>query len=241
MIESLPAYVSITFILTAFLTVGFLFFAIKQRVLDTLPGKLFVVLIAFWLIFQATLAFSGFYQVTSGFPPRIFAFGPMPAFVLILLYFIFFRTSFVEQLPLKTLTLLHVIRIPVEIVLFCLYQQGQIPAAMTFEGRNFDILSGITAPIIYFLAFRNGKIDRTLLIVWNILALLLLINIVTTAVLAFPSPMQQISFEQPNVAVTYFPFVWLPAIVVPIVLFSHLASLWKLYKRRYGRGRNPVV
>ena len=29
-------------------------------------------------------------------------------------------------------------------------------------------------------------------------------------------------------AVLYFPFIWLPSVVVPIVLFSHLASLWKL-------------
>ena len=46
-----------------------------------------------------------------------------------------------------------------------------IPQLMTFEGRNFDILSGITAPIIYWLAFRSGKTNRPLLIIWNILAL----------------------------------------------------------------------
>lgn len=109
-----------------------------------------------------------------------------------------------------------------------------VPEAMTFEGQNFDILSGITAPVIYFLAFRNRRVNRPLLIAWNIAALLLLANIVTIAVLAFPSPIQQIAFDQPNRAVMYFPYVWLPAVVVPIVLFSHVASLWKLYRGIYS-------
>ena len=99
---------------------------------------------------------------------------------------------------------------------------------MTFEGRNFDILSGISALIVYFLAFRNGRTNRTLLIVWNLAALALLANIVTIAVLAFPSPFQMTGLGQPNIGVTYFPFIWLPSILVPIVFFCHVASLLKL-------------
>ncbi|MBA2334244.1 MAG: hypothetical protein H0V90_04835 [Blastocatellia bacterium] len=232
--ENLPGYVSITFILTTFLTVGFLIYAIRQKIFDTLPSKILTALIAFWLIFQATLALGGFYQRMDVVPPRVFAFGVLPAIVLIALFFILFRKNFIERLPLKTLTLLHVIRIPVEIVLLWLFQNGLVPEAMTFEGRNFDILSGITAPIVYWAAFRAGRTNRALLTAWNIFTLLLLLNIVTNAVMALPSPMQQIAFDQPNIAVTYFPFVWLPSIVVPIVLFSHIASLWKLYKGQTG-------
>lgn len=234
MIERLPAYISPVFILTAFTAVGFLFYAIRQSVKDTFSGKLALFLIAFWMVFQTSLAIGGFYQKTDVAPPRIFAFAALPAFALIVLYFAFFRREFIEQLPLNVLTLLHVVRIPVEMVLLWLFQGGLIPEVMTFEGRNFDILSGITAPIIYLLAFRGGKVNRALLIVWNVAALLLLVNIVTTAVLAFPSPMQHIAFDQPNRAVMYFPYVWLPAIVVPIVLFSHVASLWKLYRGAYA-------
>jgi hypothetical protein len=66
------------------------------------------------------------------------------------------------------------------------------------------------------------------LIGWNILALVSLINIVTIAVLAFPSPFQSVGLAQPNVGVTYFPYVWLPSVIVPIVFFCHSASIWKL-------------
>ncbi len=103
---------------------------------------------------------------------------------------------------------------------------------MTFEGRNFDILSGLTAPVVYWLGFRGGKIKRPLLIIWNILALGLLINIVATAILSFPCPFQQMAFDQPNRGVLYFPFIWLPTVVVPLVLFSHLISLWRLLTDR---------
>jgi hypothetical protein len=234
MIEGAPAYISPVFILTTFTGVGFLFYAVKKSGVESFPAKLLLFLVAFWMVFQMSFALGGFYQVTDVLPPRIFAFGALPAFALIILYFVIFRRVFVEKLPLKILTLVHVIRIPVEIVLLWLFQIGMVPQAMTFEGWNFDILSGITAPIVYLLAFRGGRVNRPLLVIWNVAALLLLANIVTIAILSFPSPMQQIAFEQPNRAVMYFPYVWLPAIVVPIVLFSHLASLWKLYRGAYS-------
>lgn len=228
--ENLPGYVSVTFILTTFLTAGFLLYAIRQTVFKTEIAKILIFLIPVWLIFQAVLALSGFYLATDSFPPRLFSAAVLPALLLIILLFVFERNDFVSRISIKTLTLLHIVRIPVEIVLFWLYQSGQVPQLMTFEGRNFDVLSGLTAPIIFWLAFRNGKTNRTLLIVWNIFALLLLINIVVNAVLSIPSLLQKFAFEQPNVAVLHFPFVWLPAVVVPIVLFSHLASLSQLLR-----------
>lgn len=232
MIENLPAYVSVTFTLTTFLTVGFFLYAIRQGAFKTLPAKILISLTAFWLLFQAVMALGGFYVQSGAFPPRIVLFAVLPVLLLTIAYFIFFRENFIERLPLKVLTLLHIIRIPVEIVLFWLFQNGLVPEVMTFEGRNFDILSGLTAPIVYWLAFRGGRTNRTLLIGWNIAALLLLINIVTTAVLSMPTPVQRFGLEQPNIGIFYFPFNWLPAVVVPIVLFCHLASLWKLFRNK---------
>ena len=131
-------------------------------------------------------------------------------------------------LHLDSLTLLHVVRIPVELVLFGLFSQGAVPQLMTFEGRNWDILAGLTAPIVYYLAFRKNVLGTKSLLLWNIISLASLLNIVTTALLAAPTPFQRLAFEQPNVAVLHFPFVWLPACVVPIVLLAHLAAIWRL-------------
>lgn len=228
MIETLPAYISITFILTTFLAVGCLFYAIRTSVFETAPAKLAGFLIGFWIFFQAVLALSGFHEASQSTPPRIVSFGVLPALVVIAAYFVFFRRRFVEKLPLKVLTLLHVVRVPVEIVLLWLFQNRLIPQSMTFEGRNFDILSGLTAPLVLLLAFRGGRVNRALLIGWNLAALALLFNVVDTAILSFPFPGQTAPVEETNRAVLYFPYVWLPTIVVPIVFFAHLASLWKL-------------
>lgn len=231
MIENLPFYVPATFILTTFLTVGIFLYAIKRGAFTSTTTKILTFLIPFWLFFQAVLSIGGFYEKTDAMPPRIPVFAVFPFFVTIILLFVFSRKDFIERLPLKTLTILHVIRIPVELVLLWLYQGDLIPQLMTFEGRNLDILSGITAPIVAWLAFRGGKTNRPLLIGWNIFALLLLINIVFHAFFSFQSPFQQFAFDQPNRGILYFPYVWLPSIVVPIVLFCHLASLWQLIRR----------
>lgn len=131
---------------------------------------------------------------------------------------------------LKTLTYFHAIRIPVEMVLSLLFHHGVVSVYMTYEGTNFDLFSGLTAPMVAYLAFRTTP-NKKLLLGWNILCLLLLLNVVLTAIFALPSPLQKLSFEQPNIAVLHFPFNLLPAVVVPTVFFGHLAAIRQLTKK----------
>lgn len=226
MIEGLPLYVSVVFILTTLATIWFLLAAAKAVSRDSLPYRILIFVLPFWLLLTGFLATTPFYRDSTAIPPRVFLFGVGPSVVLIAAFFIFFRNSFIEKLSLRHLTLLHTVRLPVELVLLWLFHAGQVPQLMTFEGWNFDILSGVTAPIIYVLAFRKESVNRSLLILWNVLTLGLLVNIVTLAVLSFQGPMQFLAFDQPNDGVTFLPFIWLPTIVVPIVLFAHLASLY---------------
>ncbi len=227
--ESLPSYVSWVFIATTFLTVGFFLFALYQAGLDRRFLTILSIVLAFFLAVDAALALSGFFLVTNTVPPR-FILAPAPTtLALVTLCFVFAR----KKLPasaLQTLTLLHIIRVPVEVVLLLLFQNGLVPQLMTFEGRNFDVLSGLTAPLVAWLAFHGGKINKPLLAVWNLLTLGLLINIVVSAVLSLPAPFARFGFEQPNRAILYFPFIWLPAIIVPIVFVAHLLSFWQLAK-----------
>jgi hypothetical protein len=131
----------------------------------------------------------------------------------------------------KILTLLHIVRIPVEIVLYWLFVQKTVPEVMTYAGRNFDILSGLTAPFIYYFGYVKNVLSRKVLIAWNIFCLLLLANIVITAVLSGPFSIQKFGFGQPNIALLYFPYVWLPSIIVPTALFAHVVSLRRLVKK----------
>ncbi len=224
MIPNLPIYISLVFALTTFLTV-FIFYK------ATHDSKKALGIIIFYMVVQAIFAFSGLYQKTDILPPLILVLGVLPT---ILMMFILFLTSkgraFIDSLNPKILTILHTIRIPVEIVLLWLFLSGAIPQMMTFEGQNFDILAGLTAPIIYYFGFVKQRLGKTTLLIWNFLMLVLLFNIIITATLCAPLPFQQFAFDQPNIGILYFPFVWLPTCVVPIVLFSHFATIRQLIR-----------
>ena len=90
----------------------------------------------------------------------------------------------------------------------------------------------MTAPFIFYFGCIKNKISDRLLIVWNVLSLLLLINIILIAFLSANTLLQQFAFDQPNTALGHFPFNWLPSIIVPLVLFSHLTGLRKIIKRQ---------
>jgi len=214
-------YINIIFILTTLLTI-FLFYK------STNNSKLTLLLLFSWILLQAILGLSGFYTNTGTFPPR-FALLALPALIFILFLFITKRgRTFLNNLDIKTLTLLHVVRIPVEICLYWLFLHKSIPQLMTFEGRNFDIIAGLSAPVVYYFGYIKNRLSKTVLLLWNIICLGLVLNIVMNAVLSAPSSFQQFAFEQPNTAVLYFPFVWLPSCVVPLVILAHFAAIRKL-------------
>jgi hypothetical protein len=111
---------------------------------------------------------------------------------------------------------------------------------MTFEGRNFDIISGLTAPFIAWWGYTKLKFNKNILLLWNFVCLGLLLNIVINAVLSAPLPFQQFAFDQPNVTILHFPFVWLPGLIVPAVLLSHLICIRQLLKRSVSTNIEPV-
>ncbi len=216
--NNLPVYISLIFGLTTVLTV-WLFYKAANKSKGTL------LIITGWLVLQSAIGLSGFYTVTDNIPPR-FLLAILPPVLFIIGLFITSRgRKYIDSLEIKILTILQTIRIPVEIVLFWLFVHKTVPELMTFEGRNFDILSGLTAPVIYYLGFKKQAINKKLILAWNFICLGLLINIVANAVLSAPFPFQQFAFNQPDIAVLYFPFNWLPSCIVPIVFLSHLASI----------------
>jgi hypothetical protein len=230
MLAGLPFYIPILFVLTTMATAVFFMAAVKKNNSNKTTVIVLIIIILSLLV-HAILAINGFYLVTDTLPPR-FALLIAPVFLLIILLFLTpAGRKFIDTLSLKILTRLHVVRIFVEIILWALCIYKFIPELMTFEGRNFDILSSITAPVVAYYGFTKRKLNNTFLIVWNVLCLLLLINIVANAILSAPFPFQQFAFDQPNIAVLYFPFVWLPCFIVPVVLFSHLVLIRRLMKK----------
>ena len=221
--SNIPIIISMLFVVTAFLTV-WMFYKASGNSKPLLMG------ILAWMLFQATISLTGFYQILNSMPPRFLLLIGPGIIISILLFVTKWGKEFIDKLDLKTLTIMHSIRIPVEITLYFVYLTGLIPVLMTFEGNNFDIISGITAPLIFYFVFIVKKLNRTALLIWNILCSGLLLNVVVIALLSAQTPFQKLAFDQPNIGVTFFPFVWLPSVVVPIVLIGHLAAIRQLLK-----------
>lgn len=212
----LPLYINTVFVLATLYTI-LMFWKASGF------SKITITMIILWITLQGIIGYSLFYTQTKGLPPRFILLIAPALLAIIILLATRCGRNYIDRLHIPSLLLMNAVRIPVELVLYWLFIQKAVPQIMTFEGNNLDILSGITAPLTWYLT-RKQK-NQTLLLVWNMACLALLVNIVTIAVLAAPFDFQQIAFDQPNIGVLYFPFVWLPCCIVPLVLLSHLTMI----------------
>ncbi len=220
----LSAYVYLTFFATVIFSIWIFYKATNH-------SKPFLIGLSAWIIIQSALSISGFYNnpinMTARFPLLI-----LPPFLYLISRFINKNgRAFLDGMNLKMLTIFHIIRIPVEFVLFLLFINHAVPEAMTFHGRNFDIFSGISAPFIYYFGFIKKQLSKAIIIAWNLICLALLINVASSAILSLPSRFLQFGFEQSNIALGYFPFVLLPAVLVPLVMLATVAAVKQLLKK----------
>jgi hypothetical protein len=191
---------------------------IKIRILVSLIG---------WIMFVALWSLSGIMADFSKFP---FNFMPVIVVPLVVSLILTFSTTFktiLAYVPANAIVHLQSFRFFVELLLWALFAANMLPIQMTFEGLNFDILSGITAPFIAWGISRR-KISKPLLVVWNIACLGLLINIVTVAILSTPSPIRVFMNEPANTIVAIFPTSLLPGLLVPLAYTLHFFSLRQL-------------
>jgi hypothetical protein len=188
-----------------------------------------------WLALSGALSYGGFFAATSAFPPR-FLWLMAPTFALPLWLASSRAGAQLASAPIALLVGFHVFRLPLELVMHVAADEGVMPVQMTFTGRNFDIVSGASALLVAVLA-ALGRAPRWLLLAWNALATLLLVNIIVVAVASLP--FLRLFGDEPsrvNTWVAHFPFVWLPAGLVSAAVLGH-SLLWRRLLSRGMRGR----
>lgn len=124
-------------------------------------------------------------------------------------------------IPTAALVGFQAFRVPVELLLHRLALEGVIPEVMTYTGRNFDIVAGVTGGILGLWLIRH-EASPLVLHLWNIGSLALLANIVTIAVLSTPVPFQVFTEGPTNLVPSTFPYVWLPTVLVQLALAGHV-------------------
>lgn len=184
-----------------------------------------------WLLLTGILSLTGFYRNFTAVPPRLMT-AVLPVVVL-MLWLLYSRKTqaLIKVLPQEWIIGVQAFRILVEVELYLLFIHNLMPQIMTFGGRNFDMLVGLTA-VPVALAVAKKRLGRTGIIIWNWAGIIILGVVVANGMLSVPSVMQQIQTDPPNVAMAYVPFVWLPAYLAPLAMFLHGVSLRNLRLNR---------
>jgi hypothetical protein len=229
--STLPFYIPLVFGVSIVMAL-YLFYRASGRSLT------FLLLALGWIVLQGLLSATGFYA-EPGKPLRFpLLLMPPVVFGLIFSYTPKGRRFF-STLDIRLLTLLQLIRLFVEPVLYWLSLYHLVPRVMIFEGRNFDILTGLTVPIIYYFGFVRRKSPTWIMMTWNWMGVGLLAVVVSIGVSSALHAGQTIASANAGTglspfAIQQFPWALLPGFLVPIAFFAHVGSIRLLAARAIG-------
>jgi hypothetical protein len=218
--STLPVYVPLVFGIAIILALYFFYRGSGY-------SRIFLILSCIWIVLQSLISLSAFYTRPPRFPLLVLP----PVLFGIIYSFTLKGRKFFSTLDVRTLTLLQSIRVLVELVLFWLARHHMMPKAMTFEGKNFDILTGLSVPFVYYFGFIRKTMATRWIILWNWMGIGLLLVAVSIGLSSLFSVGQTTAAAIPGqspLAIQQFPWSLLPGFLVPIVFFAHLGSLRQL-------------
>jgi hypothetical protein len=154
-------------------------------------------------------------------PPLLMPFVASALLLAVVLAFSSFGTRLVRGLPIAVLVGFQAFRLPLELVLHAWYAQGVLPVQMTFEGHNFDIVSGVLALVVGLL-LGSGRAPRGVVWLFNLVGSALLCAVTVIAVTSAPVPFRQYLNDPPLLLPYHFPYGWIAHVCVGGALFGHL-------------------
>jgi len=187
--------------------------------------------LAIWLGVLAVLAGQGYFLDFQSMPPRLTLAGLLPLVAGLLMLPTHGTRHFLAVTPPERLIYLQSFRIVMEIILWALAVQGRAPKLMTFEGRNIDILVGLTAIPIGWMVVERRAWPVWVAAAWNVVGILILANVVIHAQLALPTPFRAFVTEPSTAFLATFPYIWLVGFLVPFAFWLHAGSLVQLARR----------
>lgn len=195
------------------------------RYLPQRAARVALVGLVLWLLYAGALGYFGVVGNPYLRPP-----GPsfllLPVFLFVALFLV--RTDaalrVATSIPLGMLMGLQAFRIIVEMFLHQLWKEGIAPRMLTYEGTNFDMVIGVSAPVIGWL-YATGKIGARVAFAWNVFGLVMLANVAVRALLTAPGVFNVISGDLPNLAIGTFPFSFIPGFMAPLALVLQVLSI----------------
>jgi hypothetical protein len=183
-----------------------------------------IAVIAVWLGYAGAMGYFGIVGDPARMPPGILIMlAPIIAFVVVVLGRSPVGRGLASAVPLAVIIALQTFRVGVEATLSSLHAAALTPRLLTLAGGNVEILVGLSAPVIALIATR-GAAGRRMVLAWNVIGLLSLLNVAARAVLTAPGPLNFIHAEAPNVAMGMFPFSYIPGFMAPLAMMLHVLT-----------------
>jgi hypothetical protein len=185
-----------------------------------------------WLVLTGVLGASGILRRWDARPPPLF----VVLFVGLVLTIALARgqigSRMARELPLAALVGFQAFRLPLELVMHRAATEGTMPVQMSFSGWNFDILTGASAIVLAWLV-AAGSAPRWLVVAWGVMSSALLLTIVAIAIASMPA-FAAFGSSPDRLAtwVGYFPFTWLPMVLVMAALFGQIVLFRRLAEER---------
>lgn len=178
----------------------------------------------------ALLMTGGAFAALSGQLSRFDLFPP-PQFIMLasitVIAFAIGLSSFgrnaAADISLYTLIGLQSFRFPLELVMHHAGDIGIMAVQLSYSGYNFDIVTGIGALVLFALHKLSVRVSLSIVWAWNIFGSLCLVVIYIIAIAS--SPLVRAFGDEPQNLITwvlYFPYVWLPVVLLMIGVSSHI-------------------
>jgi hypothetical protein len=136
-----------------------------------------------------------------------------------------------ETTPLSLFIGINVIRV-LGVLFVLLYLDGRLPAPFAPLAGWGDIITGVAAVPVAWLAQRYGRGARVPILIWNVFGIADLIDAIGLGVISSPGPLHLISAEPGSAIMATLPWMLIPAFLVPLLFATHLAVFYQL--RRLG-------
>jgi hypothetical protein len=208
-------------IVVSALAIGFGDTAVRRIRLGAGLGAWFVVVVAL----AATEAFH--YQGRIG----VSGLGLAVVLPIVILSVTVLRSAALRQaldtIPLSLLIGVNVVRV-LGVMFVLLYLGGRLPAPFAPVAGWGDIIVGVTAMPVAWLAHRRGRDARSAILVWNIFGMADLIAAVALGVISSPGPLHLIAPEPGSAIMATLPWMLIPAFLVPLLASTHLAVFYRL-------------
>lgn len=145
-----------------------------------------------------------------------------------------------DAMPLWLLIAVNAARV-LGVLFVLLYFAGRAPAPFAPLAGWGDIVAGVTAGPVAWLAWRRPREARWVILAWNAFGLADLIDAIGLGVVSSPGPLHLIGAGPGAAIMTTLPWLLIPGFMVPLLALTHLAVFYRLRRPRPSARVAPSV